>query len=392
MALFDQKNFNGEVFGAYVDRVENLNRNALLNSGAIVEHQEYASMLPDQTGGNYIAVPIKARIGGTADNYDGDTDITADSRDTYTHGRIVVGRAHGWTEKDFSTDITGEDFMPAAEEVAEYWDDVDQATLLSTLKGVFAMTGNGNIDFVNKHTYNTSDNPDASVFDETTLNNAIQKALGDNKSRFSLAVMHSTVATHLENLKLIAYMKYNDGEGIERDLTLATLNGRTVLIDDNMPTEAAEEKYVRGTKNSEGALEVVSASAQDGQVLQSTVQEDISDIGVGEYVVLMPAGTYYTTYVMGQGAIEYTNCGAKVPYEMWRDPKTDGGLDILYSRQRKIFSPYGISFKSGTNIISPTNTQLETGSNWQLAQNNNSGSAKYFPEKAIPIARIITRG
>lgn len=392
MALFDQKNFNGEVFGAYVDRVENLNRNALLNSGAIVEHQEYASMLPDQTGGNYITVPIKARIGGTADNYDGDTDITADSRDTYTHGRIVVGRAHGWTEKDFSTDITGEDFMPAAEEVAEYWDDVDQATLLSTLKGVFAMTGNGNIDFVNKHTYNTSDNPDASVFDETTLNNAIQKALGDNKSRFSLAVMHSTVATHLENLKLIAYMKYNDGEGIERDLTLATLNGRTVLIDDNMPTEAAEEKYVRGTKNSEGALEVVSASAQDGQVLQSTVQEDISDIGVGEYVVLMPAGTYYTTYVMGQGAIEYTNCGAKVPYEMWRDPKTDGGLDILYSRQRKIFSPYGISFKSGTNIISPTNTQLETGSNWQLAQNNNSGSAKYFPEKAIPIARIITRG
>lgn len=391
MALFDQKNFNGEVFGAYVDRVENLNRNALLNSGAVVEHPEYASMLPDQTGGNYITVPIKARIGGTADNYDGNTDITADSRDTYTHGRIVVGRAHGWTEKDFSTDITGEDFMPAAEEVAEYWDDIDQATLLATLKGVFSMTGAGNIDFVNKHTYNTSDNPDAPVFNETTLNNAIQQALGDNKSRFSLAVMHSTVATHLENLKLLAYMKYNDGEGIERDLTLATLNGRTVLIDDNMPTEAVEEKYVIGTKNSEGALEVVASSATTGQVNQTDVQEDIPGVQVGDYVVLMPAGTYYTTYVMGQGAIEYTNCGAKVPYEMDRDAKTDGGVDILYSRQRKIFSPYGISFKSGS-IISPTDTQLSTGSNWQLAQNNNSGAAKYFPEKAIPIARIITRG
>lgn len=391
MALFDQKNFNGEVFGAYVDAVENLNRNALLNSGAIVEHPEYASMLPDQTGGNYITVPIKARIGGTADNYDGNTDITADSRDTYTHGRIVVGRAHGWTEKDFSTDITGEDFMPAAEEVAEYWDDIDQATLLATLKGVFSMTGAGNIDFVNKHTYNTSDNPDAPVFNETTLNNAIQQALGDNKSRFSLAVMHSTVATHLENLKLLAYMKYNDGEGIERDLTLATLNGRTVLIDDNMPTEAVEEKYVLGTKNSEGALEVVASSATAGQVNQTDVQEDIPGVEVGDYVVLMPAGTYYTTYVMGQGAIEYTNCGAKVPYEMDRDAKTDGGVDILYSRQRKIFSPYGISFKSGS-IISPTDTQLSAGSNWQLAQNNNSGAAKYFPEKAIPIARIITRG
>lgn len=391
MALFDQKNFNGEVFGAYVDRVENLNRNALLKSGAIVEHKEFAAMLPDQTGGNYITTPIKARIGGAADNYDGNTDINADSRDTYTHGRIVVGRAHGWTEKDFSTDITGEDFMPAAEEVAEYWDDIDQATLLATLKGVFSMTGAGNTDFVNKHTYDVSDDADSNMFNETTLNNAIQQALGDNKAKFSLAVMHSTVSTHLENLKLLAYMKYNDGNGVERDLTLATLNGRTVLIDDNMPTETVDEKYVRASKTTEGGLEVVASSAAAGQVLQSDVSGDISDIAVGDYVVLMPAGTYYTTYVMGQGAIEYTDCGAKVPYEMHRDPKTDGGVDVLYSRQRKIFAPYGISFKAGS-IISPTDAQLSAGSNWQLAQNNDSSKTKYFPEKAIPIARIITRG
>ena len=92
MALFDQKNFNGEVFGKYVDAVENLNRNQLLKSGALVEKPQYASMLPDQVGGNYITVPIKARISGEADNYDGHTDITASSRGTYTHGRIVVGQ------------------------------------------------------------------------------------------------------------------------------------------------------------------------------------------------------------------------------------------------------------------------------------------------------------
>ena len=68
MALFDQKNFNGEVFGAYVDQTENLNRNELLKSGAIVEKPQYASLLPDQTGGNYLTIPIKARIGGTANN------------------------------------------------------------------------------------------------------------------------------------------------------------------------------------------------------------------------------------------------------------------------------------------------------------------------------------
>ena len=342
MALFDAKNFNGEVFGAYVDAVPKLNRNELLKSRAVVEKKEYAAMLPDQTGGNFITVPIKARIGGTADNYDGNTDIKADSRATYTHGRIVVGRAHGWTEKDFSTDITGEDFLPAAQEVAEYWDDVDQATLLATLKGIFSMTGAENLKFVNGHTHDISANETDNAFGETTLNTAIQKALGDNKAKFALAVMHSAVATHLENLKLLAYMKYTDAAGIERDLTLATINGRLVLVDDNMPVS-----------------------------------------GEGEEAV-------YTTYVLGEGAIEYTNCGVKVPYEMDRDPKTNGGEDTLYSRQRKVFSPYGISWKN-TGIISPTDAQLETGSNWTLA-NSNETEAKYFPIKAIPIARIITKG
>ena len=390
MALFDTKNFNGEVFGAYVDVVPNLNRNELLKSGAIVKKPQYATMLPDQTGGNYITIPIKARIGGTADNYDGNTDITADSRDTYTHGRIVVGRAHGWTEKDFSSDITGEDFMPAAQEVAEYWDDVDQETLLCVLKGIFSMTGQKNQEFVNDHTYDVSMSATETGFAETTLNNAIQQALGDNKGKFSLAIMHSKIATNLENLKLLAYMKYNDGEGIERDLTLATLNGRTVLIDDNMPTTSLSAKYVKAAKTDPGALKVTTAGSGEGEVAKATVQSDVTDVKEGDYVVLLPAGTAYTTYVLGNGAIEYTNCGAKVPYEMDRDPKEKGGEDTLYSRQRKIFSPYGISFKT-PSFISPTNSQLESGANWELANDNSTSTKKYFPIKAIPIARIITR-
>lgn len=351
MALFESKNFNGEVFGAYVDQTPNLNRNELLKSGAVVEKPQYAAMLSDQVGGNYITVPIKARISGDADNYDGNTDIKADSRATYTQGRIVVGRAHGWTEKDFASDVTGDDFLPATAEVGEYWDDVDQATLISTLKGIFAMTGAENLKFVNGHTYDISGEATANKFDETTLNNSMQKALGDNKAKFALAVMHSQVATNLENLKLIEYMKYTDSEGVERTLTLGTLNGRLVLIDDNMPTEDVAE----------------------------------SSLGAGDAYIK------YTTYILGNGAIEYTNCGAKVPYEMSRDPKVNGGEDTLYSRQRKIFSPYGISFKN-TGIISPTAEQLENGANWTIANSNESGKEKYFPIKAIPIARVISRG
>ncbi len=391
MALFDLKNFNGEVFGRYVDTVPNLNRNQLLKSGAVIEKSQYAAMLPDQTGGNYITVPIKARIGGTPDNYDGSTDIKSDSRDTYTQGRIVVGRAHGWTEKDFSSDITGEDFLPAAGEVAEYWDDVDQATLLATLKGVFGMTGTENAKFVTAHTYDVSENATECGFKEITLNNAIQKALGDNKAKFSLAIMHSKIATDLENLKLLAYMKYTDKDGVERDLTMATLNGRTVLVDDNMPTEAVEAKYVKAVQTDPGALKVTTDGTGTGEIKKATVSTDIPDVAEGDYVKLLPAGTVYTTYVLGAGAIEYTNCGVKYPYEMDRNPKTNGGEDTLYARQRKIFSPYGISFKR-PSFVSPTDEQLSTGSNWELANNNASAGAKYFPAKAIPIARIKTRG
>lgn len=391
MALFDQKNFNGEVFGAYVDQTENLNRNELLKSGAIVEKPQYASLLPDQTGGNYLTIPIKARIGGTANNYDGNTNITAESRETYTQSRIVVGRANGWTEKDFSSDITGEDFLPASQEIAEYWDDVDQKTLLAILKGIFSMTGAGNVDFVTKHTYDVSDNATEYGFKETTLNNAIQKALGDNKAKFSLAIMHSKIATDLENLKLLAYMKHTDAQGIERDLTLGTLNGRTVLVDDNMPTDTAKAKYVKAKQTDKDALEVVDTGATKGQVNKADVSTDVTGVKAGDYVVLLPAGDVYTTYVFGAGAIEYTDCGAKVPYEMDRNPEKNGGETTLYSRQRKCWSPVGISFKDGS-IISPTDEELEKGSNWQLAQNNKSGAEKYFPIKAIPIARIKTRG
>lgn len=351
MGIFDSKNFNSEVFAAYVDKTPNLNRNELLKSRAIKRRDDIKGAFADQVGGNYAVIPIFGRIGGDALNYDGSTNITATSTKTYTQGRVVVGRAKAWAEKDFSYDITGGvDFLAqAAAQVGEYWDDIDQQTLLSTLAGIFAMTGTENKKFVDGHTYDVSGNADGTgVFGATTLNTAMQRALGDNKAKFSLAIMHSAVATNLENLQLLDYMKYTDKDGIQRNLALATLNGRVVLIDDNMPTEEVP-------KSGDAA-----------------------------------AYTKYTTYVLGDGAIEYTDCGAKVPYETDRDPAVNGGQDTLYSRQRKIFSPYGISW-TDSSIISPTNEQLEAGAKWSLA-NSNESSKEYFPHKAIPIARIITRG
>ena len=109
----------------------------------------------------------------------------------------------------------------------------------------------------------------------------------------------------------------------------------------------------------------------------------------------MVPGTRYTTYVLGEGAISFEDIGAKVPYEMARDPKTDGGVDTLYTRQRKVFSPFGISYeKKRQTTLSPADAELANGVNWCLVHSGEEAEndRSYIAHKAIPIARILSRG
>ena len=80
---------------------------------------------------------------------------------------------------------------------------------------------------------------------------------------------------------------------------------------------------------------------------------------------------------------------------MGRDPKTNGGQDTLYMRQRKVFAPFGISFtKSSMAKNSPTDAELKLGANWEIVHSGEAVAANrsYINHKAIPIARIISRG
>jgi hypothetical protein len=358
MAKFDSKSFNPQAFGKYVDRIPNVTKNELAKSGAVGTNQNAHDALANQTGSLYARVPYFGRIdGSTSQNNDGGTDIASTSTTTYEQGFVVASRMDGWTEKSFSKNITaGVDFMDnVAAQIADYKMDVRQAMLLAILKGVFSMSTTGSTvaakaakEFLDKHVYNITANAgDDALVGAATLNKAIQKAGGDNKNIFKLVIMHSEVATNLENMKLLKYMTYTDADGIERELALATWNGRTVLVDDNMPTE------------------------------------DVAKAGDVE------AYTAYTTYVLGEGAIILDDIGDAVPYEMSRDPKTNGGQDTLYVRDRYICGVDGISFeKPATITASASNTDLETGANWNII---NDGT-KAIPHKAIAIAKIVSKG
>jgi hypothetical protein len=353
MSKFNSKSFNPQAFGAYVERLPQLKKNELIKSRALKGNSEIKNAFSSQTGTAYAVLPMYGLLEGDPLNYDGTTDITATSTTTYERGVVVVGRAQAWLESDFAEDITGgAGFMDnVAAQVSEYIDGVDQRTLLAILEGIFNMTGTANKEFVDNHTYDVTAVDEGTV-GETTLNSAIQKAGGDNKSKFKIAIMHSVVATHLENLKLLAYLKQTDAQGIERELTLATWNGRVVLIDDDMPVSEVAES---------------SDGAGDGY-------------------------TAYTTYILGEGAFDYEDIGAENAYEMYRNPITAGGQDVLFIRQRKCFAPYGISYtKKKQATLSPTDAELKNGENWELV-NDGASKKTFINHKAIPIARIISKG
>ena len=348
MAKFDSKTFNPEAFGAYVKRIPNVAKNELAKSGAVGSNEQARAALGNQTGSLYARIPYFGRIdGSTSQNNDGATDIASTNTTTYEQGFVVASRMDSWTERSFSKNITaGVDFMDnVAAQIADYKLDVRQAMLLAILRGVYAMPTSGATvaatsakEFIEKHTFDISaEEGEAAMVGSTTLNKAIQKACGDNKNIFKLVIMHSEVATNLENIKLLKYMTQTDADGIERELALATWNGRTVLIDDNMPVA-------------------------DGK---------------------------YTTYVLGQGAIILDDIGDSVPYEMNRDPKTNGGQDTLYVRDRYICGVDGISFEKPSSITaSASNDDLANGANWAII---NDGT-KAIPHKAIAITKIVSKG
>lgn len=340
---------NERAFGAYTEALPHQHRNALIKSGVFVNDSRIQSLLKNQHGSFYAMIPIKGRIGGEPVNYDGKTDIPYDGIGTLSQGIIAYGRAKGWGELDFTTDISaGENPLQwMGQQVADYWDDQDTKIVMGVTDALFNMTGDEETAFAEKHTLDVTGTVDTVVTAES-LNNIVQQASGDKRGQFTTVFMHSTVAKNLENQKLLEYMKGTDPNGIQRDLTMATWNGRTVIIDDGMPYD--------------------------------------------------PETGTYTTYVFGRGAFAFESLGAKVPTEIERKAAERGGITIMYNRRRHCLVPRGISFVGNGKLLtdgclSPTNAHLFDPTNWAIVSNGKTGAQREgVLHRDIPIARIISKG
>ena len=341
---FDAKTFNPETFAFYANRFPEEHKNEMIKCGVLKQDDRLKTLFSSQTGSYFGTIPFYGTIGGEVQNFDGDTNITTTGSDTFEQSVVCFGRMKGWKETDFSSIVTaGGDFTDNdIKQIPYYKDCQNTLTLMSILEGIFSMTGEANLEFVNNHTLDITGEVDGEV-SATTLNTAVQKASGDKSNNFKMAIMHSAVATNLQNLRLVEYLKYTDAQGVQRSLEMATWNGRTVIIDDGMPVSG------------------------DGK---------------------------YTTYLFGTGAFSHTDLAVPHAFEMVRDSFERGGTTSLITRWRKSIMPYGISYtKKSQAKLSPTNAELAMGANWTLVNNGLDGDAfKTVNHKDIPIARIISLG
>lgn len=337
---FNGFKFDDEIYGKYLYSLPHLRANALLKSGALVRNSMITEAFKTGTGTFARRFPMMGRISDAEpQNYDGRTDIEYDSIGTLSYRASSFGRAKAWGENQFVYDITGgvDPLEWMGQQIADYWDDQLMKTVTCVIKGMFGMTDDISAEFVAKHTHDISETVDNKVGADT-LNTAIQRASGMHKNIFTTVIMHSTVATNLENMQLLKYVQGTDSKGMERDLTMATWNGRTVIVDDGVPFE-------------------------DGK---------------------------YTTYLLGAGAFDYDELGVKNEVEKERIARKNGGIDILINRRRSYLIPRGVSFEGNPATDSPTNAEFEVGTNWQVVQNKVTGEK--WSHELIPFARIISLG
>lgn len=388
---FNKKYFNERAFGAYYDTIPQERLNLLIKSGVLQGNKKIRDLFATQTGAEYGIIPMVGRLKGKPVNYDGKTKYDeGKTLPTYKQGIVVIGRKDKFYENDFTYDVTSKkDFMSqVADQLGDYWDSAWEDILLIITKALFSMESDAGKVFAAKHTYDISEETEGTVA-ETTLNTALQKACGDRRRKFKLVVTNSVVVTNLEAKKLVTNLRYNDANGIERELNLYTWNGKLLIEYDEITEEAGKPVYA---KTSDSAIEegkTYYTKSGSGANIKYTPVENPEVGNIGNYYEITGYGdSKYVTYVFGKGAFDYEDLGAKVPHEMDRD--ADNDKDYLYERQRKVIAPHGVSYlmkKQATD--SPTDEELANGENWDLVKGSDGST---YNHKEIAIARIISKG
>src|SRR5688572_4526152 len=249
--------------------------------------------------------------------------ITSDQDIARIHNDAQV-----WSVNHLAKVISGDDPMQAIVDlVAGYWARTDEGLIVSCLKGIFAaasMAGN----LLSIKSESIAAQTAASRLNGATFVDATVK-LGDRSDRLTAVAMHSATEAALRKLDLIDFIPDSEGKA-----QIRVFQGRRVIVDDNLP---------------------VRAGTTDGQVYTSYL------FGPGAFG--KGAAALDGTPLQGGHGTEGVEL-ARVPL----DSDT-----VLINRRRYILHPRGVKFTSASVAAdSPTNAELETGTNWtRVFENKN---------------------
>jgi len=294
------------------------NKNALVTSGLMVTNN--AIQAEFAKGGKTIDLPFFGDLTGDDEVLSDTVGLTASTLAGNLQTGVRLMRGKAWKASDLAAELAGSDPMQAiARRTGQFWVRRMQATLIDTIRGLFATGG----PLVSSHAVGgTSTQLSADVMVDTIAK------LGDAGNELTGALMHSRTYYRLMKLDLIVPSSSTsqlDTRLSSERLELGTYLGRPVFVDDTLPVE-------------------VGAGTGSADVLQ--------------------------TYFFGPGAFAYASAPAKTPLETDRDPGV--GVDYLFNRTHYLVHPNGISWNGNAAAQGgPTNTELATGSNWEKVFTDN---------------------
>jgi hypothetical protein len=256
-------------------------------------------------GGTTIAMPFWKDLTGAEEILSDSTPLGVDKITSGQDIAVLHARGKAWGVNDLSEALSGDDPMAAIGDMLSVY--WDDRLHIQLISTLKGVFAAASMA-ANIHDI-SAESGDEAVIGGDAVVDALFK-MGDQNTRLTGFAMHSATVGALVKQGLIEFRV--DAEG---NPTLPFYMGKRVLQTDSMPV----------------------------------------DTGV------------YTSYLFGAGAIGYADADAPVPTETDRDSLA--GEDILINRRHYVLHPRGVKWVGTPAGLSPTNAELETGTNWERVYN-----------------------
>jgi hypothetical protein len=219
-----------ELFEKYaIERTAEL---SAFGQSGIVMQDPRADTIAQTAGGRIVDLPFWQDISPTRQILSDSASLTVNKITASKDIARIQKDAQAWSVNDLAELVSGDDPMQAIINfVGAYWARVDEALIISSLKGIFAAASmSGNLLAI--HSESIAGQSSSTRLNGSTFIDACAK-LGDRQERLTAVGMHSATEAALRKLDLIDFIPDSEGKSMIR-----TFQGRRVVVDDSLTTRA----------------------------------------------------------------------------------------------------------------------------------------------------------